>query len=99
MFQVSRAGNVLIAVGMIGTIAFGIWLPWTSTRSGTAGSSPPSSSGSAAAIGGRVGKVYNVARDRARALLEEGRDEPSPELNAILRSAARGDPPHRPWSW
>ena len=26
MFQVSRAGNVLIAVGMIGTIAFGIWL-------------------------------------------------------------------------
>ena len=87
MFQVARAGDVLIAVGMIGTIVFGIWLAldeyeiwdgwiiaalvlWVV----------------AAAFGGRVGKVYNAARDRAKALLDEGRDAPSPELNAILRS-------------
>ena len=87
MFQVARAGDVLVAVGMIGTIVFGIWLAldeyeiwdgwiiaalvlWVV----------------AAAVGGRVGKVYNAARDRAKALLDEGRDESSPELNAILRS-------------
>ncbi len=87
MFQVARAGDVLIAVGMIGTIVFGIWLAldeyeiwdgwiiaalvlWVV----------------AAAFGGQVGKVYNAARDRAKALLDEGRDAPSPELNAILRS-------------
>ena len=33
-----------------------------------------------------MGKVYNAARERAKALLAEGRDESSPELNAILRS-------------
>ena len=87
MFSVARAGDALVAVGMIGTIVFGIWLAldeyeiwdgwiiaalvlWVV----------------AAAVGGRVGKVYNAARDRSRALLAEGRDEPSPELSAILRS-------------
>jgi hypothetical protein len=39
-----------------------------------------------AAVGGQVGKVYNGARDRAKALLDEGRDAPSPELSAMLRS-------------
>ena len=85
----SRAlsGDALIAVGMIGTIVFGIWLAldeyeiwdgwiiaalvlWLV----------------AAAVGGRVGKVYNATRDRAKALLDEGRDGPSTELSAMLRS-------------
>ena len=87
MFRVARAGDVLVAVGMIGTIVFGIWLAldeyeiwdgwiiaalilWVV----------------AVAVGGRVGKVYNAARDRANALVAEGREEPSPELAAILRS-------------
>jgi uncharacterized membrane protein len=87
MFRVARAGDVLVAVGMIGTIVFGIWLAldeyeiwdgwiiaalilWVV----------------AAATGGRIGKVYNAARHRATALLDEGRDESSPDLNAILRS-------------
>jgi uncharacterized membrane protein len=39
-----------------------------------------------AAVGGQVGKVYNGARDRAKALMEEGRDASSPELSAMLRS-------------
>jgi hypothetical protein len=33
-----------------------------------------------------VGRVYNGARDRAVALVNEGRDAPSPELSAMLRS-------------
>lgn len=37
-----------------------------------------------AEVGRRVGKIYNAARDRA--LVAENRNEPSPELSAILRS-------------
>jgi len=87
MFRVARAGDALIAVGMIGTIVFGIWLAldqyeiWDGWIIAAlvlwlAG----------AAIGGQVGKVYNGARDRARALVDEGRDASSPELSAMLRS-------------
>jgi hypothetical protein len=89
MFRVSRVGDALIAVGMMGTIIFGIWLAidldayqvwdgWIITALVlwlVAG-----------AVGGQVGKVYNGARDRAKALLDEGQDAPSPELNAMLRS-------------
>lgn len=89
VFRISRVGDALIAVGMIGTIVFGIWLAldveayeiwdgwiiaalvlWLV----------------AGAVGGQVGKVYNGARDRAKALVDEGRDAPSPELSAMLRS-------------
>jgi hypothetical protein len=87
VFKVARVGDPLIAVGMIGTIVFGIWLAfdeyeiwdgwiiaalvlWLV----------------AAAVGGQVGKVYNGARDRAKALVAEGRDASSPELSAMLRS-------------
>jgi uncharacterized membrane protein len=87
LFRVSRVGDALIAVGMIGTIVFGIWLAfdqyeiwdgwiiaalvlWVV----------------AAALGGRVGKVYNGVRDRANELVREGRDTPDPELGAMLRS-------------
>jgi uncharacterized membrane protein len=87
IFRVARVGDALVAVGMIGTIVFGIWLAldeyeiwdgwiiaalvlWLV----------------AAAFGGRTGKVYNATRDRAKALVAEGRDDPSPELNTMLRS-------------
>ena len=87
MFRVSRVGDALIGVGMVGTIIFGIWLAldeyeiwdgwiiaalvlWLV----------------AGGVGGQVGRVYNGARDRAKALVDEGRDAPSPELNAMLRS-------------
>jgi hypothetical protein len=33
-----------------------------------------------------VSKIYYGARDRASALAAEGRNEPSPELSAIMRS-------------
>ena len=87
MFRVARVGDALIAIGMIGTIVFGIWLAldeyeiwdgwiiaalvlWLA----------------AAAVGGRTGKHYNAVRDRANALVAEGRNEPSPELAAGLQS-------------
>jgi uncharacterized membrane protein len=87
MFRITRVGDALIAVGMIGTIVFGIWLAFDEYEiwdgwiiaalilwlfSG--------------AVGGQVGKIYNGARDRANALVAEGSDAPSPELNAMLRS-------------
>lgn len=87
VFRVTRVGDALIALGMVGTIVFGIWLAldeyeiwdgWiiAALALWIAG----------AAVGGQVGKVYNGARDRAKALVGEGRDAPSPELSAMLRS-------------
>jgi uncharacterized membrane protein len=87
MFRVTKVGDVLIGVGMIGTIVFGVWLAldeyeiwdgwiiaalllWLA----------------AAATGSRGGKHYNGVRDRANALVAEGRNEPSPELAAGLQS-------------
>jgi uncharacterized membrane protein len=87
VFKVARVGDPLIAVGMIGTIVFGIWLAfdkyeiwdgWIITALVlwlVAG-----------AVGGRLGKVYNGVRDRAKALVDEGRDASNPELTAMLRS-------------
>lgn len=87
MFRATKVGDVLIAVGMIGTIVFGVWLAldeyeiwdgWIIAALAlwlVAG-----------AVGGRVGKVYNTTRDRAKALVAEGRDDPSTELSAMLRS-------------
>jgi uncharacterized membrane protein len=87
MFRVTRVGDALIAVGMLGTIVFGIWLAideyeiWDGWIIAALVLWLVS-----AAVGGQVGKVYNGARDRAKALLDEGRDAPSPELSAMLRS-------------
>jgi uncharacterized membrane protein len=90
MFRLSRAGDVLFGIGSIGTIVLGIWLAidldeyklwdgwiiaalvlWAV----------------AMGIGGRTAKHYYGARDRARALVAEGRDVPNPELSATLRSS------------
>jgi uncharacterized membrane protein len=89
MFRLSRVGEVLVNAGAIGVLIFGIWLAidvdgyelwdgwiiaafvlWALF----------------AEAGRRIGKIYNVARDRARALMAENRNEPSPELNVMLRS-------------
>jgi uncharacterized membrane protein len=90
-FRLSRAGDVLFAVGSTGTIVLGIWLAieadeyrvwdgwiiaalvlWAVLME----------------VGRRTGKVFYAARDRAKALVAEGRDEPSPELRGMLRSSA-----------
>jgi uncharacterized membrane protein len=89
MFRVSRVGDVLIAVGMMGVLVFGIWLAldvegyqiWDGWI--VAALVLWAVFG---AVGSRTGKFYNAARDRARALAAEGHDGPSPELKAMLRS-------------
>jgi hypothetical protein len=88
---ISRFGNALVGVGAGGVLVLGIvlafeadsyaiWDPWI-----------------VAAIvlwlvwadlGRRTGKVYDTAGARARALVNEGRDEPNPELGAMFRSRA-----------
>jgi uncharacterized membrane protein len=88
LFQVSRVGDALAGIGAIGVLVFGIWLAidadgyelwdgwiiaafvlWAAFG----------------AVGSREGKVYNAARDRARALLREGKDVPNAELRALVR--------------
>jgi uncharacterized membrane protein len=90
MFRVSRVSDILFAVGSIGTIVLGIilaidldeyqiWDGWVIAAIVLWAV--------AMGIGARVGKHYNGVRDKARALVAEGRDAPSPELNAALRSS------------
>jgi hypothetical protein len=89
MFRVSRAGDVLFAVGSIGTLVLGIvlaidvdqyklWDGWIIAALVLWAV--------AMGIGGGTARFYYAARDKARALVAEGRDVPNPELNATLRS-------------
>lgn len=89
LFRVSRVGDVAIAVGSLGTLILGVWLAidsddyqvwdgwiiaalvlWVLSME----------------TGRRTGALYTETRDRARALVAEGRDTPQPELSAMLRS-------------
>ena len=89
VFRLSRLAGVLFAVGSIGVLVFGLWLAvdvdgyavwdgwilaalvlWVLVG----------------AASNRSEKAYNAARDRARGLVAEGRDAPSPELNGLLRT-------------
>jgi uncharacterized membrane protein len=88
LFRVSKVGDALIGVGSIGVLVFGIWLAidvdgyevwdgwiiaaivlWFVMG----------------AFGSRTGKIYNAARDRARALAGEGNNAPSAELRALVQ--------------
>jgi uncharacterized membrane protein len=89
LFRVSRVGDVAIAVGLLGTLVLGVWLAIDSDEYQVW------DGWIIAALvlwvlsmetGRRAGAVYTGARDRARALLAEGRDTPQPELTAMLRS-------------
>jgi hypothetical protein len=88
---ISRFGNVLVGVGAMGVLILGIvlafeadsyaiWDPWIV--------------GAIvlwlafAELGRRTGKAYDAAGARARTLVNEGRDEPNPELGAMFRSPA-----------
>ena len=89
MFRMSRAGDVLFGIGATGTILLGIllaidadeyqvWDGWIIAAIVLWVV--------AMAVGGQTAKHYYRARDRARALVAEGRDVPNPELSAMLRS-------------
>ena len=89
LFRISRVGEVLVNVGMVGLLLIGIWLAIDSDEY------KPWDGWLIAAyvlwaifaeVGRREGKIFNAARDRARALVTEGNDAPSAELNALLRS-------------
>ena len=88
-FRLARVGDVLMPIGSLGVLIFGIWLAidveayqvWDGWV--------------IAAIvlwfifggvGSRLGKLYNGARDRARKLVAEGRDEPDAELREVMTS-------------
>jgi len=89
VFRLTRTGDVLVGVGSIGVLVFGIWLAievdgyelWDGWILAAIvlwivlG-----------AVGSLTGKAYNAVRDRARVLAAEG-DAPSSELNAMLRSS------------
>ncbi|HSK14538.1 MAG TPA: hypothetical protein VK915_00055 [Gaiellaceae bacterium] len=89
IFRLSRPGDVLVAIGSIGTLVLGVWLAidigdydlwdawivvalvlWAVLME----------------VGRRTGKVFYAARDHAAELAAGGRDDPSPELNAMLRT-------------
>ncbi len=88
LFRLQRMGDVLVAVGSMGVLIFGIWLaidvkayhPWDGWIIAALvlwlvmG-----------ALGSRTGKAYKAARDRARALVKEGSSAPSPELRALIQ--------------
>jgi uncharacterized membrane protein len=88
LFRVSKVGDVLIAVGSIGVLVFGIWLAidvdgyevWDGWVIAALvlwlvmG-----------ALGSRTGKIYDATRDRARALAREGNNAPNAELRAMVQ--------------
>jgi hypothetical protein len=87
LFRAARVGDTLIAVGMIGTIVFGIWLALDEYEIWDGWIIAALVLWLAAgAVGGRTGKHYEATKSRARALRDEGIDTPSPELAAMLRS-------------
>lgn len=88
-FRISRVGNALVGVGLIGVIVFGIWLAidldaydvWDGWIIAAIVLWLV-----LAEVGRRTGATYDAARDRAAELVGQRRDSPSPELNAMLRS-------------
>jgi uncharacterized MnhB-related membrane protein len=90
LFRLARAGDVAIAVGSIGTLVLGIWLAIDSDEYQVWDGWVIAAIvlwALAMETGRRTGTVYNAARDRARALVGEGRDTPDPELGGLVRSS------------
>jgi uncharacterized membrane protein len=89
LFSLQRVGDVLVGVGSIGVLVFGIWLAidvkgyelWDGWIIAALvlwfvmG-----------ALGSRTGKIYNAVRDRARALVREGDNAPSAELRTLVQN-------------
>jgi hypothetical protein len=88
---ISRLGNVLVGIGAGGVLILGIalafeadsyaiWDPWIVAAIVLWFAF--------AELGRRTGKAYDAVGARARALVNEGRDEPNPQLGAMFRSPA-----------
>jgi hypothetical protein len=88
-FRLTRLGGVLIVVGALAAIVFGVWLALVVDRIGIFDFWVIASIvlwAVAMGAGQRSGAEYDKARDLARELSARG-DEPSAELNAALRSS------------
>lgn len=88
LFRISKVGDVLVAVGSIGVLVFGIWLAidvdgyevWDGWVIAALvlwlvmG-----------ALGSRTGKIYDATRDRARTLVQEGNNAPNADLRTMVQ--------------
>ena len=89
LYRILRPADILVWIGAVGTIVFGIWLaiyvdgyevwdPWILASIVLWAI--------AMETGRREDIAYKKARDLAARLAGEGRDEPSAELRALFRS-------------
>jgi uncharacterized membrane protein len=88
-FRMATLGDVLSGVGSLGTLAFGIWLALEVDGYKLWDGWIIAAFVLWATSGGfvdRGARHYRRVRARAKALLGEGRDEPSSELSALLTS-------------
>lgn len=89
LFRVSRVGDVLFAVGAIGTILFGVWLAIQMDEYGIFDGWVIAALVLWALLmetGRREGKLYARSRDRARELSRSGADVADAELQDLQRS-------------
>jgi uncharacterized membrane protein len=87
---VGRVGNVIVAIGSLGTIIFGVWLAISDERyqvwdGWVIAAIVLWAVGSG--IGARAGKEYELALHRARELQASGETGPSSELLALNRTS------------
>ena len=90
MFRLSRVGDVLVGVGAVGVLVFGVWLAFEADGYAIWDGWIVAALVLWALfgwVGSRTGKIYDAARARARALVAEGRDAPSADLNALVRTS------------
>ena len=88
LFRISKVGDVLIAVGSIGVLVFGIWLAIEDDRYKVWDGWVIAALVLwfvMGALGSGTGKIYNAARDRARSLAREGNDSPNAELRTLVQ--------------
>ncbi len=88
LFRISKMGDVLIAVGSIGVLVFGIWLAIEDDRYKVWDGWVIAALVLwlvMGALGSRTGKIYNAARDRARSLVREGNNSPNAELRVLVQ--------------
>jgi len=86
--RIARVPNVMVIVGMLMTLVFGIWLaisldsyePWDGWIIAAV-----VLWAIAGGTGARGGEVYQRAEKRARELAASGNDEPSAELASLMR--------------
>ena len=88
LFRISRVGDVLIGVGSVGVLVFGIWLAIEDDRYKVWDGWVIAALVLwfvMGALGSRTGKIYDATRDRARSLVREGNNSPDAELRTLVQ--------------